>query len=98
MGALTIYIYGILDSYGVPDTASRRSLIGEAVLNKLEGQTKKMGDQVVRKPCVSEFKFGNCGMLTSTKVAQIPCRKRSGPHTTTHTLSYVQRAARGTRH
>ena len=63
-----------LDSHGVPDTACRRSLIGEAVLTKLEEKVRLMGDHVVRKPCISEFKFGNSGMLTSKEVARIPCR------------------------
>ena len=63
-----------LDSHGVPDTACRRSLIGEAVLKKLEDRVRQLGDRVVRKPCVSEFKFGNSGLLTSTEVARIPCR------------------------
>ena len=62
-----------LDRHGVPDTACRRSLIGEHVLHDLEEHLKGLGRKVVRRKCMSSFRFGNAGELVSHEVAQIPC-------------------------
>jgi len=40
-----------LDSHAVPDTPSRKTLIGEAVLSRMELKAKELGWKVVRKPC-----------------------------------------------
>ena len=63
-----------LDSHAVPDTACRKTLIGEAVLSRMELKAKEQGWKVVRKPCRAVFKFGNAGSLTSEEAAIIPCR------------------------
>ena len=62
-----------LDSHAVPDTACRKTLIGEAVLSRMELRAKELGWKVVRKPCKAVFKFGNAGSLTSEEAAIIPC-------------------------
>ena len=62
-----------LDRHGVPDTACRRSLIGAHVLHDLEEVLRGKGKKVTRRKCMSSFKFGNAGELTSREVAQIPC-------------------------
>ena len=67
------YVAG-LECHGVPDTACRRSLIGESVLDRVEEKIRGRGERVVRRPHVSVFKFGNSGELTSHEVACIPCR------------------------
>ena len=62
-----------LESHGVPDTACRRSLIGEQVLKRMEQYVVREGNRVIRKPCSMIFKFGNAGNLTSEELALVPC-------------------------
>ena len=62
-----------LERHGVPDTACRRSLIGEQVLNRMEQHVIREGNKVIRRPCTMTFKFGNAGNLTSTEIALVPC-------------------------
>ena len=62
-----------LERRGVPDTACRRSLIGEQVLNRMERYVIREGNKVIRRPCTMTFKFGNAGNLTSTEIALVPC-------------------------
>ena len=61
-----------LSEYAVPDTACRRTLIGEAVLRDLEDKLSDRGLRVVRRVEQNEFRFGNAGTLKSETVAQIP--------------------------
>ena len=61
-----------LSEYAVPDTACRRTLIGEAILRELEGKLQSKGLRVVKRSEPNEFRFGNAGTLRSDTVAQIP--------------------------
>ena len=65
-----------LERHGVPDTACRRSLIGEQVfefLKRMERFVIHEGNKVIRRPCDMVFKFGNAGNLMSKEVALVPC-------------------------
>ena len=68
-----VYMSAALDRHGVPDTACRRSLIGEHVLEKLEKNLNQHGVQVLRKPARNIFKFGNSETLVSKEVAVFEC-------------------------
>ena len=61
-----------LDSHAVPDTACRRTLIGDYVLSLLESRLNEKGLIVTRRREVNEFRFGNAGILKSCEVASIP--------------------------
>ena len=62
-----------LERHGVPDTACRRSLIGEQDLNRLERYVIREGNKVIRRPCSMTFKFGNAGNLKL-----VPCSIAGG--------------------
>ena len=62
-----------LERHGVPDTACRRSLIGEQVLKRMERYVMREGNKVIRRPCNMTFKFGNAGNLISKEIALVPC-------------------------
>ena len=61
-----------LDSHAVPDTACRRTLIGDYVLSLLESRLAILGYRVTRHCESNEFRFGNAGLLKSSEVAKIP--------------------------
>eukprot|EP00435_Cladocopium_sp_Y103_P043962 s1603_g12.t1 len=61
-----------LDSHAVPDTACRRTLIGDYVLSLLESRLNEKGLIVTRRREDNEFRFGNAGVLKSSEVASIP--------------------------
>ena len=65
--------HAALDTHGVPDTACRRSLIGENVLERLEQHVRHEGLTVKRVPGTSTFKFGNAQQLKSHEFAIVPC-------------------------
>ena len=62
----------ILASHAVPDTACRRTLIGEYTLSMLGQHLKRQGCDVQKRKGKSEFRFGNAGILVSREVAIIP--------------------------
>lgn len=62
----------ILGQCAVPDTACRRSLIGEYTLGMLERHLRSQGYRVIRRRGKSEFKFGNNETLISWEDALIP--------------------------
>ena len=62
----------ILASHAVPDTACRRTLIGEYTLGMLGQHLKGQGYEIQRRKGKSEFRFGNAGILVSREVAIIP--------------------------
>lgn len=69
--------YGLresLDSHGVPDTACRKSLIGESVLGRMSRYVERDGNKIIRVPGMFSFRFGNSEVLTSHEVAVVPCR------------------------
>ena len=61
-----------LAEHGVPDTACRRTLIGQSVLQRMSSMLRKSGLKVRIVPECHEFKFGNAGVLKSTMSALIP--------------------------
>ena len=58
----------------VPDTACRRTLIGQYTLRALEKHLLKQGLRILRKSEGCTFKFGNSGTLTSREAALIPAQ------------------------
>ena len=65
-------VFAALDEHAVPDTACRKTLIGDYTLRGLECKLGLRGLKVVRRPEKNYFKFGNAGTLTSHEIAQIP--------------------------
>ena len=65
-------IDSILGQCAVPDTACRRSLIGEYTLGMLERHLRSQGYRVIRRRGRSELKFGNDETLISWEDALIP--------------------------
>ena len=61
-----------LCEYAVPDTACRKTLVGEMILRGVEKRLNQKGFRVIRRHEVNEFRFGNAGTLISEEVAQIP--------------------------
>ena len=61
-----------VSDHAVPDTACRRTLIGQYTLHDMERHVLRTGLRVVRRSEVNSFRFGNSGELTSTEVASIP--------------------------
>eukprot|EP00435_Cladocopium_sp_Y103_P061432 s737_g23.t1 len=61
-----------LDAHAVPDTACRRTLIGEYVLSAMESRLNQLGLRVTRHEEENDFRFGNSGVLKSRQVARIP--------------------------
>lgn len=66
------YMSAALDRHGVPDTACRRSLIGENVLHRLEEELRISGRRCMRKKGRNVFRFGNAETLCSTEIAVFP--------------------------
>ena len=62
----------VLTKCGVPDTACRKTLVGQTVLANIEKHLKDQGLRVQRAKTVCEFRFGNNGILSSEEVALIP--------------------------
>ena len=75
----TEYTPAALQTHGVPDTACRRSLVGEHVLQRVEEHWKGHGRTVQRREATATFRFGNNGSLQAREVAVIPCQI-SGRH------------------
>ena len=63
-----------LATHGVPDTACRRTLIGEAVLQRMSEVLGRVGLQVLFVRERHEFKFGNAGLIQTDRAAIIPVR------------------------
>ena len=63
-----------LATHGVPDTACRRTLIGESVLSRMSEVLGKAGLGVKVVDEENEFKFGNAGVMRTCKSAIIPVR------------------------
>ena len=63
-----------LEEHAVPDTACRKTLVGEYTLRGLESKLNSVGLKVLRYGEVNDFKFGNAGVLRSQEVAKIPVR------------------------
>ena len=61
-----------LACHGVPDTACRRTLIGESVLGRMSGVLSESGLKILQVPECHEFRFGNAGVLKTNKAALIP--------------------------
>jgi len=63
-----------LSEHAVPDTACRKTPVGEYTLHGLESECilRSRGLKVLRHGEVNDFKFGNAGTLRSHEVAQIP--------------------------
>ena len=57
---------------GIPDTACRRTLVGETVLDGIEDHLSRRGLKVHRVEDNHDFRFGNNGMLSSTQTALLP--------------------------
>ena len=66
--------HAALDEHAVPDTACRKTLIGEYTLYGMESKLRAKGFDVHRFGETNEFRFGNAGTLTSKEVARIPIR------------------------
>ena len=64
--------FAALDEHAVPDTACRKTLVGEYTLLGMEAKLKARGWSVHRFGETNEFRFGNAGTITSTEVARIP--------------------------
>ena len=62
----------ILETNAVPDTACRRTLIGEYTLSRLEQHLMKQGYKVKKVPGQFAFRFGNSGTLVSHEIAILP--------------------------
>ncbi|CAE7765863.1 unnamed protein product [Symbiodinium sp. CCMP2456] len=63
-----------LATHGVPDTACRRTLIGESVLGRMSEALGRAGLKVQVVKEEHEFKFGNAGVIRTEKSAIIPVR------------------------
>lgn len=61
-----------LATCGVPDTACRRTLVGQETLAQIEKCLKKQGYKIHKAKVSSEFRFGNNGTLMSREVALLP--------------------------
>ncbi|CAE7172674.1 unnamed protein product [Symbiodinium microadriaticum] len=61
-----------LADHGVPDTACRRTLVGESVLKRMSGMLRKLGLRVRFIRENHEFRFGNSGTLRTSVSALIP--------------------------
>ena len=59
---------------GVPDTACRRTLVGEQTLGYIADLLETQGLSVRRARSVNSFRFGNDGVLISKEVAMFPAR------------------------
>ena len=68
-----------LYSHAVPDTACRKTLVGEYTLRGMERIVQSRGYQVYRRAEVNQFRFGNAGELASHEVAVIPVFLGSTP-------------------
>ena len=64
--------YAPLTTHAVPDTACRRTLIGERVLRGLDEELRKRGLRVRYMSERHEFKFGNAGKLQTQQSVVIP--------------------------
>ena len=58
----------VLAASAVPDTACRRTLIGEYTLSRLERHLMKQGYKVRKIPGEFSFRFGNSGTLVSREI------------------------------
>ena len=63
-----------LGQCAVPDTACRRTLVGEETLQQLEEHIGKQGMGIIRKNEQAEFRFGNAETLVSRECAVIPAK------------------------
>ena len=63
-----------LATHGVPDTACRRTLIGESVLQRMSEVLGRAGLQVRFVRESHELKFGNAGLIPTNRSAIIPVR------------------------
>ena len=61
-----------LGSHAVPDTACRKTLIGDYTLREMERHVEQLGGTVCGRHEVNTFRFGNSGELVSSEVAMIP--------------------------
>ena len=61
-----------LNDHGVPDTACRRTLVGESVLKRMSETLAKSGLRVRYVRERREFNFGNAGVLRTSVTALIP--------------------------
>lgn len=61
-----------LGQCAVPDTACRRTLVGERTLQLIEEHIGKQGMGIIRKNEKAEFRFGNSETLVSRECAVIP--------------------------
>ena len=61
-----------LGEAAVPDTACRRSLVGQYTLAQIESRLSNQGLKIVRKEDRAEFKFGNSQTLVTRETAIIP--------------------------
>ena len=68
-----------ISSHAVPDTACRKTLIGQYTLRDMERHVHGRGLKVKRLKGVNVFRFGNAGELTSTEIAHIPVYLGSTP-------------------
>ena len=68
-----------ISSHAVPDTACRKTLIGQYTLRDMERHVHDRGLKVKRLKGVNVFRFGNAGELTSTEIAHIPVYLGSTP-------------------
>lgn len=59
---------------GVPDTAYRKTLVGEKVAGKIEKQLFKCGFRPRRVVVRSKFRFGNAGILVSEESVLLPAK------------------------
>ena len=59
---------------GVPNTAYRKTLVGEKVVGKIEKQLFKFGFRPRRVVVRSEFRFGNAGILVSEEPVLLPAK------------------------
>ena len=64
----------ILGECVVPDTACRRTLVGEYTLRQLERHLRRQGMSVSRTAEISEFRFGNSETLTSHEAVIMPAK------------------------
>ena len=60
------------DVCGVPDTACRKTLVGEYALRCIEGKLRQQGLAVVYSEGSHVFRFGNSETLSTQSVATIP--------------------------
>ena len=64
----------ILGECAVPDTACRRTLVGEYMLRQLERHLRRQGMSVSRRAEISEFRFGNSETVTSHEAVIMPAK------------------------